>query len=147
MSSTTSQMKKISKKKGKSAGTIMESKVSIHQGQSVLIPQAISKEQELLYSSQVLIPTNAAGKRFALMGPLTVFEILKDTRTIFPVCYNFKPLFNKMEPPRPGTENVNEPSASKNVETPEVPQKDPFILDYVKSNFKPFRSCPTADVA
>src|ERR1044072_3078458 len=81
MSSTTSsQMKKISKKKIKNTGTIMESKVGTHQGQFVLIPQAISKEQELLYASQVLIPTNAAGKRFALMGPLTVFEILKDTR-------------------------------------------------------------------
>ena len=116
-------MKKISKKKSKAAGTIMESKVSIHQGQSVLIPQGISKEQELLYSSQVLIPTNAAGKRFALMGPLTVFEILKDTRTIFPVCYDFKPLFNKMEIPKLGTENVTESSASRTIETPDVPQK------------------------
>jgi hypothetical protein len=100
-----------------------------------------------LYSSQVLIPTNASGKRFALMGPLTVFEILKDTRTIFPVCYDFKPLFNKMETPRLGTDNVNELVAPKDVETPVAPPKDPFILDYVKRNFKPFRSCPTADVA
>src|ERR1051325_10519171 len=120
MSSTTSQMKKISKKKSKNAGTIMESKVGTHQGQSVLIPQAISKEQELLYSSQVLIPTNAAGKRFALMGPLLVFEILKDTRTIFPVCYNFKPLFNKMDIPRIGAENISESSDLKAVETPTI---------------------------
>src|ERR1051325_1951828 len=121
MSSTTSQTKKISKKKNKNAGTILESKVGIHQGQSVLIPQGISKEQELLYSSQVLIPTNASGKRFALMGPLTVFEILKDTRTIFPVCYNFKPLFNKMEIPRLGTEDMSESPAPKGVETPVAP--------------------------
>src|ERR1051325_8740027 len=147
MSSSTSQVKKISKKKNKNAGTIMESKVGIHQGQSVLIPQGISKEQELLYASQVLIPTNAAGKRFTLMGPLTIFEILKDTRTIFSVCYDFKPLFNKMEIPKLGTENMSESSASKTTETPNVPPKDPFVLDYVKSNFKPFRSCPTPDVA
>ena len=61
----------------------MESKVGTYQGQSVLIPQMISKEKEMIYASQVLIPTNAAGKRLALMGPLTVFEILKDTRIFF----------------------------------------------------------------
>src|ERR1043165_2437468 len=138
MSSTTSQMKKISKKKNKNAGTILESKVGIHQGQSVLIPQRISKEQELLYSSQVLIPTNVAGKRFALMGPLTVFEILKDTRTIFPVCYDFKPLFNKMDALKVGTENISGSFDSTATETPIPAPKDPFILDYVKSNFKPF---------
>ena len=75
----------------------MESKIITHQGQSVLAPQMISKEKEMLYASQVLIPTTVAGKRLALNGPLTVFEILKDTRTIFPVCYSFKPLFNKMD--------------------------------------------------
>ena len=120
----------------------MESKVGTYQGQSVLIPQMISKEKEMLYASQVLIPTNAAGKRFALMGPLTVFEILKDTRKIFPVCYNFKPLFNKMDTPKTG-----ESSDSTTVENPIIPPKDPFVIDYVKSNFKPFRSCPTSDTA
>src|ERR1051325_8048538 len=121
MSSTTSsQMKKISKKKSKNTGTIMESKVGTHQGQSKLIPQAISKEQELLYSSQVLILTNAAGKRIALLGRLSVFELLRDTRTIFPACYNFKPLFNKMDLPKLGTENMRESPASETIETPNV---------------------------
>src|ERR1051325_4837481 len=81
------------------------------------------------------------------MGPLTVFEILKDTRKIFPVCYDFKPLFNKMDIPKVGTENIGESSNSKAIETPIVPPKDPFVLDYVKCNFKPFRSCPTSDIA
>ena len=120
----------------------MESKIVTIQGQSALAPQMISKEKEMLYASQVLIPTHVAGKRLALNGPLTVFEILKDTRTIFPVCYNFKPLFNKMDAPR-AVESLN----PNTTETSTVYPKDPFILDYVKSNFKPFRSCPTADVA
>ena len=120
----------------------MESKIITHQGQSVLAPQMISKEKEMLYASQVLIPTNVAGKRLALNGPLTVFEILKDTRTIFPVCYSFKPLFNKMDAPK-----AIESSGSNTMENPTVPPKDPFVLDYVKSNFKPFRSCPTSDTA
>ena len=116
----------------------MESKVSIYQNQSVLNPQMISKEKEMLYASQVLIPTTVAGKRFALMGPLTVFEILKDTRKIFPVCYKFKPLFNKMDAPRAGTEDLSKSSDSKTTETLALPPKDPF---------KPFRSCPTSDIA
>src|ERR1051325_8632715 len=148
-SSTSSQLKKSSKRKNKNNNTetIMESKVGTYQNQSVLNPQAISKEKEMLYASQVLIPTNVAGKKFALMGPLTVFEILKDTRKNFPVCYKFKPLVNKMDAPKAGTEDISESSGSKTTETPVSPPKDPFILDYIKSNFKPFRSCPTSDVA
>ena len=96
----------------------MESKVGTYQNQSVLIPQMISKEKEMLYASQLLIPTNVAGKRFALMGPLTVFEILKDTRKIFSVCYDFKPLFNKMDAPKVGTENNNESSDPKPTRSP-----------------------------
>ena len=61
----------------------MESKVGTYQNQYVLNPQVISKEKEIMYASQVLIPTIVAGKRFALMGPLTIFEILKDTRKFF----------------------------------------------------------------
>ena len=80
----------------------MEIKVGTYQGQSLLIPQMISKEKEMLYASQVLIPTNAADKRLALMGPLTVFEILKDTiKThqlsllfFFPHSESFLPLFS-----------------------------------------------------
>jgi hypothetical protein len=61
-SSTSSQLKKSSKRKNKNNNTetVMESKVGTYQNQSVLNPQAISKEQEMLYASQVLIPTNVA---------------------------------------------------------------------------------------
>ena len=69
-SSTSSQLKKVSKKKGKTAGAIMESKIITLQGQSALAPQMISKEKEMLYASQVLIPTNVTGKRLSLNGPL-----------------------------------------------------------------------------
>src|ERR1051325_4246105 len=100
-SSTSSQLNKSSKRKNKNnTETVMERKVGTYQNQSVLNPQTISKEQEMLYASQVLIPTNVAGKKFALMGPLTIFEILKDTRKTFLVCCKFKPLFNKMDAPK-----------------------------------------------
>ena len=78
----------------------MESKVITHQGQSVLAPQMISKEKEMLYASQVLIPTIAAGKRLALMGPLTVFEILKDTRKISQFAITSNPCLIKWTPLR-----------------------------------------------
>src|ERR1044072_9726509 len=143
----------ISKKSGKSKqiadSTIKPASKIINLDNQEFSTPKMTPEQKAIYASQVIIPTIVSDKTLGVMGPLISTERLEKTKGFFPAYFLTKPIINKSVP----SKLKNDDSAAKLPKTLEGTSegittaltRDPFNMDYVTVNFKPFRSCPTSD--
>src|ERR1051325_5463710 len=143
-----------SKKSGKSKQAPSSShkpvsKIINLDNQEFITTPKLSQEQKAIYASQVIIPTTVPDKTLGVMGPLISTERLEKTKGFFPAYFQTKPIINKSVSPK----TKDNESAAKLPKTLEETsegitttlKRDPFNMDYVTVNFKPFRSCPTSD--
>src|ERR1051325_1394687 len=143
-----------SKKSGKSKQASSSnlkptSKIINLDNQEFITTPKLTQEQKAIYASQVIIPTTVLDKTLGVMGPLISTERLEKTKGFFPAYFQTKPIINKSIPSKP-KENESAVKLPRNLEetcegTTSTPRRDPFNMDYVTVNFKPFRSCPTSD--